>query len=388
MIDVPKRETVTWGRFASIGALLACLLVMVAVVRATSSASLSAAATVGEAVLGEPVDVSSSYVAPYDWYTTDRCYVYTYFDSVGIDQLGQQETFDAWKDTWSSAGWKPMVLTRQHAERHPLFAELSAKFKSFPFTNDPEYEMACFYRHIAMTVVGGGYLADYDTVNVNVPPPPQCGYLPNSGGFTMHTKSNVPCLTTGAQGEFDRVVHEMSAVDVNAVVDAMPDDAEMNLSDMWALNYLQRNGRISNSPGVLTMPLALSNPPCDTDGVELPMVLHASHQMVMTSLNVNNSEGEERRGSYMREWQAKILGEKSRCAVRGPATTDAEYSNLYFPISRATSAAGETLSAYTSGGCLVFDRDCSHADATLSDKEVLLRCKDANGAPVVFENFH
>ena len=136
------------------------------------------------------------------------------------------------------------------------------------------------------------------------------------------------------------------------------------------------------------MPLALSNPPCDTDGVELPMVLHASHQMVMTSLNVNNSEGEERRGSYMREWQAKLLGEKSRCAVRGPATTDAEYSNLYFPISRATSAAGETLSAYTSGGCLVFDRDCSHADATLSDKEVLLRCKDANGAPVVFENFH
>ena len=386
MIDVPKRETVTWGRFASIGALLACLLVVVAVVRATSSASLSAAATVGEAVLGEPVDLSS-YVAPYDWYTTDRCYVYTYFDSVGIDQRGQQATFDAWKDTWSSAGWKPMVLTRQHAERHPLFAELSAKFKSFPFTNDPEYEMACFYRHIAMTVVGGGYLADYDTVNVNVPPPPQCGYLPNGGGFTMHTNTNVPCLTTGVQGEFDRVVHEMSAVDVNAVANTMPDDADMNLSDMWALNYLQRNGRISNSPGVLTMPLALSNPPCDTDGVELPMVLHFSHQMVSTSLNVSNSVAEERRGSYMMEWQAKLLGEKSRCAVRGPAATDAEYSNLYFPISRETSAAGETLSAYTSGGCLVFDSDCSHADATLSDKEVLLRCKDASGAPVVFENF-
>ena len=388
MIDVPKRETVTWGRFASIGALLACLLVMVAVVRATSSASLSAAATVGEAVLGEPADVSS-YVAPYDWYTTDRCYVYTYFDSVGIDQLGQQETFDAWKDTWSSAGWKPMVLTRQHAERHPLFAELSAKFKSFPFTNDPEYEMACFYRHIAMTVVGGGYLADYDTVNVNVPPPPQCGYLPNGGGFTTHTKSNVPCLTTGTQGEFDRVVHEMSAVDVKAVVNGMPDGAEINLSDMWALDYLQRHGRISNSPGVLTLPLALSNPPCDTDGVELPMVLHVSHQTVCSSLEVGNSEAEKRRGSYMREWQAKLLGEKSGCAVRGPASTDVEYSKLYFPISRETSATGETLSAYKSGGCIVFDdKGCSDDYETLRDKEVLLRCKDANGAPVVFENFH
>jgi hypothetical protein len=387
VIDVPNRKTVTWGRFASIGALLACLLVVVAVVRATSSASLSAAATVGEAVLGEPVDFSS-YLAPHDWYTEDRCYVYTYFDSVGINQLGQQATFDAWKDTWTSAGWKPMVLTRQHAERHPSFAELSAKFKSFPFTNDPEYEMACFYRHIAMTVVGGGYLADYDTVNVNVPPPPQCGYLPNGGGYTMHTKSNVPCLTTGVQGEFDRVVREMSAVDVNTVANTMPADTKINLSDMWALNYLQLNGRISNAPGVITMPLALSNPPCDTDGVELPMVLHVSHQAVMTSLNVGNSEAEERRGSYMREWQAKLLGEKPRCAVRGPAATDAEYSNLYFPISGATSAAGETLTAYRSSGCLVFDVDCSDDDATLRDKEVLLRCKDANGAPAVFENFH
>lgn len=136
------------------------------------------------------------------------------------------------------------------------------------------------------------------------------------------------------------------------------------------------------------MPLALSNPPCDTDGVELPMVLHVSHQTVSGSLGVDNSEAEKRRGSYMREWQAKLLGEKSGCAVRGPAATDDEYSKLYFPISRTTSATGETLTAYKSGGCLVWDKVCSDDYETLRDKEVLLRCKDANGAPVVFENFH
>ena len=152
-------------------------------------ASSAVAAVSWRAPTGSTLAVLGTSMAPEDWTSDDRCIVYTYFDEVeGMDD--QNEIIESWAKTWSEAGWKPVIIGEVHARRHPRYDEFRARFAAMPTPNPSEYELACYLRHVAMAVVGGGYLADYDTLNVNVPPPPQCGYLPNGGALTVHQEGS------------------------------------------------------------------------------------------------------------------------------------------------------------------------------------------------------
>ena len=130
-------------------------------------------------------------------YTTDRCVVYTYvFGDGGADEL------EAWRTSWSAAGWKPMVLTEEHAALHPKYEEYKSHFLTMPTINSVEYETGCFLRHVAMAVVGGGTMTDYDVVNVNVPPSPNCDFLPNDGALTTH-ENFIPSIVSGDENAFN-----------------------------------------------------------------------------------------------------------------------------------------------------------------------------------------
>ena len=131
-----------------------------------------------------------------DVYTTDRCVVYTYVFGGGGGEL------EVWKATWSAAGWKPVVLTEEHAALHPKYQEYRDYFMSMPTVNSPEYETGCYLRHMAMAVIGGGFMSDTDVINVNVPPSPNCDYLPNDGKLTTH-ENFVPSIISGDEKAFN-----------------------------------------------------------------------------------------------------------------------------------------------------------------------------------------
>ena len=114
--------------------------------------------------------------------------VFTYYSPcAGLPPQGG--VLERWMDSWSGAGFEPVVLDRSHAERHPRYAELLPVFKSYPTVNPAEYELACYLRWLALDAVGGGLMSDYDVMNVAL--------YPSDIGraeVLFHEQRRVPCL--------------------------------------------------------------------------------------------------------------------------------------------------------------------------------------------------
>jgi len=101
--------------------------------------------------------------------------IYTYYDeSVSVTQSeNQRNILDIWQRSWSKHGWGPLVLGPPEAQKHPLFTKLTEHVKrEYRGPNPLIYELACFHRWLALAVVGGGYMSDYDVVNYGLAPMP------------------------------------------------------------------------------------------------------------------------------------------------------------------------------------------------------------------------
>ena len=93
--------------------------------------------------------------------------VYCYYDPV---LPGQVEEIAIWKLSWERYGWNPVVLNHSAIEGYPGLPELERRLSLLPTVNPKAYEMACYLRWLALALVGGGLLTDYDCVNVGFTP--------------------------------------------------------------------------------------------------------------------------------------------------------------------------------------------------------------------------
>lgn len=299
--------------------------------------------------------------------TSDRCVVYTYYAPLkgAAHHSWAPDAIHQWRRSWSGAGWKPRVLTPAHARAHPEHDALEAFVKTLPTPNARDYESACFLRHLAVAVVGGGYLSDYDVVNVNLPPPPHCDWLPNDGELTTHEGTGIPSIVSGDAKAFETFVRRVMAIDVREVMRAV--NTPGLVSDMVVTIYLAsltpevggregfvgrpaacvvlrvtlfarrgggtfegealslsremkrwsddaRRGREALVGGVharstvFTTPERVRQPPCDDRGVEVtPLVFHISNEVVL------NYFGNAHRPSVMARWYDNLtVGQKQR----------------------------------------------------------------------------
>lgn len=124
--------------------------------------------------------------------------VYTYHEEMGSDL---RSLLDFWADSWSRNGWTPKILGRADAEIHPLYESFLSHCQSLPTVNSQEYEMACYLRWLAFSVVGGGLMVDSDVINH--------GYSP----ARMRSNNSVLILDAG------RVPCAVSALETKLIVD-------------------------------------------------------------------------------------------------------------------------------------------------------------------------
>jgi hypothetical protein len=82
-----------------------------------------------------------------------------------------EDTLSVWRESWSLNGWIPIVLGREHAVQHPKYDEFLAKINTMPTFGRRDFATAAYLRWLAIVVVGGGLLVDYDVVNLSLRPP-------------------------------------------------------------------------------------------------------------------------------------------------------------------------------------------------------------------------
>jgi hypothetical protein len=169
--------------------------------------------------------------------------IYTYFDDIYVTRLfgflGQDELdmLEMWKKSWSAYGWNTVILDQSIAKKHPKFKEYQKIFSTFPTVNSKKTELACYYRWIAMEVVGGGFMSDIDVMNY--------GFFYPSGNweknFTTH-QSFIPSLVSASKAEYQRVIDLMASFDISK--NEHKEGGKPHISDMIIFDTLAREGKI------------------------------------------------------------------------------------------------------------------------------------------------
>lgn len=133
--------------------------------------------------------------------------VYTYFEQIDELKAGTKpkELVEYWVSHWKAKGWEPVVLTIEDAKKHPYFPEFFQAIKKVKTTNPFEYEAACFLRHLAMSVVGGGLMTDTDVFNLTLQPAdlPDPDRMLVLGGL-------VPCAVYGSSAGYEFLCKAMA----------------------------------------------------------------------------------------------------------------------------------------------------------------------------------
>jgi hypothetical protein len=164
---------------------------------------------------------------------------HTYFrPCADPEALAEQKRILAiWEKNWRDAGWEPVILTEEHARKHPQFEKYRKAFEAMPTVSPKEYEMAAWLRHLAMSALGKGIhlLVDYDVL-VND--------LDEADLFNMHGLENrfpmilsdnnpVPCAVLGHACQFDNAIRAFPDCPVGE------EQGRPHLSDMLAVQMLK-----------------------------------------------------------------------------------------------------------------------------------------------------
>lgn len=100
--------------------------------------------------------------------------VYTYYKQVpGLwSDDSQRKLLDVWARSWTKAGWNPVILGEEDAQKHPRYEELKGRYWNLPSPYGHDYDGGCFLRWAAVAAAGGGLMVDYDVINYDFSPRP------------------------------------------------------------------------------------------------------------------------------------------------------------------------------------------------------------------------
>ena len=135
--------------------------------------------------------------------------VFTYYDDF---KNRKDPLIDLWRESWSKHGWTPVVLTPEDVKPHPNHAAFVEAVARLPTVNNRKYELACYVRHLAMSMVGGGLLTDYDVMCYGFTPQNltslEMKHAEEHLIFPLHHR-RVPCAIYGNREGFDWLCGQM-----------------------------------------------------------------------------------------------------------------------------------------------------------------------------------
>jgi hypothetical protein len=210
--------------------------------------------------------------------------IYTYFERIPLEDrtTGMLDDDDDrllafWKDIWSQAGWKTVLLTLEDAKIHPQYDEWNAQLVHL---NLDIFSCVLWHRWMAMATRGGWY-ADYDVV-----PLLHVDYwskstttLPNDGRMTVHDIMS-PSLASGSAEQWALTLQVLLE---DAKHHTSPNEGQQTFwTDSLAMNsYIKNNnvvGKASPKAGdkAVGMPYDVKDPVATNYSVQCSAVLKSN----------------------------------------------------------------------------------------------------------------
>jgi hypothetical protein len=113
--------------------------------------------------------------------------IYAYYESLQANnQAVEFSKANLWKNSWTRAGWNPVMLNSSHAQISPHRIKLQKKLlQTYPLLEKIKNESVeliqlRFNRLCAIHAAGGGWISDYDVLNYGFTPSIANGYEANS----------------------------------------------------------------------------------------------------------------------------------------------------------------------------------------------------------------
>lgn len=140
-----------------------------------------------------------------------RPIMHTFFEPVeggccGMSEEGHDRLLQGWKRAWEERGWETRILTQKDAEQHIHFNVLTERLTELGIS---VYNQRCYWRWLAMSVVGGGWMTDYDTFPITLDGESALDIERDLGGGFKSYAMAVPCLIHASQTEWERIYQLM-----------------------------------------------------------------------------------------------------------------------------------------------------------------------------------
>jgi hypothetical protein len=102
--------------------------------------------------------------------------VYAFYQSIPTaDQPEEFACANWWKTSWAANGWDPVMLNRSHAQGSTLYNKMQQKLARSGIgqqwlQSTIAWFHARFSRWCALHAAGGGWMSDYDVLNIGLTP--------------------------------------------------------------------------------------------------------------------------------------------------------------------------------------------------------------------------
>jgi len=102
--------------------------------------------------------------------------IYAFYQSIPTaDQAEEFACANWWKTSWTANGWEPVMLNRSHAQGSTLYNKLQQKLAQSGIGQQwlqarIAWFHARFSRWCALHAAGGGWMSDYDVLNMGLTP--------------------------------------------------------------------------------------------------------------------------------------------------------------------------------------------------------------------------
>lgn len=126
----------------------------------------------------------------------------------GHDIEAELRLLTLWREHWTALGFEPVVLNEWIARQHPFFADYEREIRKLPSVNSESYELACWFRWLALAQVGGGWCMDYDVFTTRPTSLPEGS---NDKLQLMQTNCICPCLFHASKETIERLCLEFAS---------------------------------------------------------------------------------------------------------------------------------------------------------------------------------